>query len=119
MEKQELIEKVITQIGIDIKFGDTTALYELLEKLESKYLESYLLEISLDLNKIEVCQDWTATWRGWKTDGWYCIDNGDELFLKDKFTIMPEIIVTKNLSTTTKPTEGYFYLTHEIRENII
>ena len=44
--KEKLLEKVITQIGIDLKFGDSTALYELLSKLEDNYLESYLPEIS-------------------------------------------------------------------------
>lgn len=44
MEKQKLISEVVHQIELDIREGDYSVLYELLEKLDEKYLESYLPE---------------------------------------------------------------------------
>ncbi len=48
LEKEQLIDKVIVQIEIDLKFGDSTSLYEILEKVDIKYLEAYLPEESLN-----------------------------------------------------------------------
>lgn len=44
MEKQKLISEVVHQIELDIREGDYSVLYEVLEKLDEKYLESYLPE---------------------------------------------------------------------------
>ena len=44
MNKQKLISEVVHQIELDIREGDYSVLYELLEALDEKYLESYLPE---------------------------------------------------------------------------
>ena len=44
MNKQKLISEVMHQIELDIRKGDYSVLYELLDKLDEKYLESYLPE---------------------------------------------------------------------------
>lgn len=94
MNKEELIDKVIQQIQYDLNVGDSTAIEELLKKVDNKYLEAYLPEIN-ECNKIIVYQDWITNYFGaCKTDGWYCIDNGDEVYLKDKFDTLPNIIPT-------------------------
>ena len=49
----ELVDKVITQIQLDIESGDVTALEELLKRVPAKVLESYLPEIDESL-KIEI-----------------------------------------------------------------
>ena len=48
--KDRLIEEVINQIDADINLGNLEALYELLDKLDIKYLEAYLPEDSLKLS---------------------------------------------------------------------
>lgn len=45
----ELVDKVITQIQLDIESGDVTALEELLKRVPAKVLESYLPEIDESL----------------------------------------------------------------------
>ena len=42
---QELVDKVIGQIQLDIDSGDVTALEELLKRVPAKVLESYLPEV--------------------------------------------------------------------------
>ena len=49
----ELIDRVVTQIQLDIESGDVTALEELLKRVPAKVLESYLPEIDESL-KIEI-----------------------------------------------------------------
>ena len=44
MEKQELVDRVITQIQMDLENMDTTAIEELLWKLDDKFLTAYLPE---------------------------------------------------------------------------
>ena len=44
MDKQELVDRVITQFQMDIENMDTTAIEELLFKLDEKYLIAYLPE---------------------------------------------------------------------------
>jgi hypothetical protein len=44
MDKQELVDRVITQFQLDIENMDTTAIEELLWKLDDKYLIAYLPE---------------------------------------------------------------------------
>lgn len=118
VEKDKLIDKVAEQIKIDINDDELDPLYQLLDNLEVKHLKSYLPE-TFGLTKITVYQNWIATWLGWKTDGWYYIDNGDEVYLKDKFKDIPEITVTKFMSNITKSTKGYFYLKEEVKSNLI
>jgi hypothetical protein len=43
-DKQELVDRVITQFQMDIENMDTTAIEELLFKLDEKYLIAYLPE---------------------------------------------------------------------------
>ena len=45
---QELVDKVIGQIYLDIESGDITALEELLKRVPAKVLESYLPEVDMD-----------------------------------------------------------------------
>jgi hypothetical protein len=44
MDKQELVDCVITQFQMDIENMDTSAIEELLFKLDEKYLIAYLPE---------------------------------------------------------------------------
>lgn len=44
MDKQELVDRVITQFQMDIENMDTSAIEELLFKLDEKYLIAYLPE---------------------------------------------------------------------------
>ena len=44
MDKQELVDRVIYQIQMDLENMDTTAIEELLFKLDEKYLMAYLPE---------------------------------------------------------------------------
>ena len=44
MDENELINRVIAQIQLDIECGDVTALEELLKRVPAKVLESYLPE---------------------------------------------------------------------------
>jgi hypothetical protein len=44
----ELVDKVITQIQLDIESGDVTALEELLKRVPAKVLESYLPEVDIE-----------------------------------------------------------------------
>ena len=44
----ELVDKVIGQIYLDIESGDITALEELLKRVPAKVLESYLPEVDMD-----------------------------------------------------------------------
>lgn len=119
MNKEDLIDKVIQQIQYDLNMGDSTAIEELLKKVDNKYLEAYLPEID-ECNKIIVYQDWTSDFIGKNiSDGWYCIDNGDEVYLKDKFKVLPEITVTHYDQNTIKPNQGYFYLTDKVKETFI
>lgn len=116
--KEQLIEKVLTQIDSDLKSGDRTAIEQLLEKVEVKYLESYLPEESLSIElQIQVYQDWTFSIIGTpKTDGWYTIDNGDEVYLRDKFEELPKIVVTElDDKTITCPSRGYFLWTNDLK----
>ena len=111
LEKEKLIGEVINQIDADINLGNLEALYELLDKLDIKYLEAYLPEEDISPEvQIQVYQDWTYSIIGNpKTDGWYSIDNGDEVYLKDKFEMLPEIIVTKYFNQSLKcPNKGYY-----------
>jgi hypothetical protein len=43
-DKQELVDRVITQFQLDIENMDTSAIEELLWKLDDKYLIAYLPE---------------------------------------------------------------------------
>jgi hypothetical protein len=43
-DKQELVDRVITQIQMDIENMDTTSIEELLWKLDDKFLIAYLPE---------------------------------------------------------------------------
>jgi hypothetical protein len=43
--KQELIDRVIGQIELDLENRDVTAIFELLDKLSVSVLESYLSEV--------------------------------------------------------------------------
>ena len=45
MDKQELVDRVITQFQMDLENMDTTAIEELLFKLDNKDLEAYLPEV--------------------------------------------------------------------------
>ena len=44
MDKQELVDRVITQFQMDLENMDTTAIEELLWKLDDKFLIAYLPE---------------------------------------------------------------------------
>lgn len=46
--KQELVDRVITQIQVDIENKDTTSIEELLRKLDDKFLIAYLPEETTD-----------------------------------------------------------------------
>jgi hypothetical protein len=48
MDKQELVDRVITQIQMDLNNMDSTALEELLWKLDDKFLIAYLPEEKTD-----------------------------------------------------------------------
>lgn len=49
----ELVDRVIIQIQLDIESGDVTALEELLKRVPAKVLESYLPEVDENL-EIEI-----------------------------------------------------------------
>jgi len=53
VEMQELVDRVIGQIQLDIDSGDVTALEELLRRVPAKVLESYLPEVDENL-QIEI-----------------------------------------------------------------
>ena len=44
MDKQELVDRVITQIQMDLENMDSSAIEELLWKLDDKFLIAYLPE---------------------------------------------------------------------------
>lgn len=48
MDKQELVDRVITQFQMDLENMDTTAIEELLWKLDDKFLIAYLPEENID-----------------------------------------------------------------------
>lgn len=48
MDKQELVDRVITQFQMDLENMDTTAIEELLWKLDDKFLIAYLPEEMTD-----------------------------------------------------------------------
>lgn len=48
MDKQELVDRVIYQIQMDLENMDTTAIEELLWKLDDKFLIAYLPEENID-----------------------------------------------------------------------
>ena len=48
MDKQELVDRVITQIQMDLENMDTSAIEELLWKLDDKFLTAYLPEEMTD-----------------------------------------------------------------------
>jgi hypothetical protein len=57
----ELVDKVITQIQLDIESGDVTALEELLKRVPAKVLESYLPEVEMELEddgQPDEAQEW-------------------------------------------------------------
>lgn len=53
MEKT-LIDRVITQIELDLQTGDLTALEELLKRVPEQVLESYLPEVDFENLEIEI-----------------------------------------------------------------
>ena len=53
MEKP-LIDRVITQIELDLQTGDLTALEELLKRVPEQVLESYLPEVDFENLEIEI-----------------------------------------------------------------
>jgi hypothetical protein len=57
----ELVDKVIGQIYLDIESGDITALEELLKRVPAKVLESYLPEVEMELEddgQPDEAQEW-------------------------------------------------------------
>ena len=50
----ELIDRVIGQIYIDIESGDITALEELLKRVPEQVLESYLPEVDFENLEIQI-----------------------------------------------------------------
>ena len=48
MDKQVLVDRVITQFQMDLENMDTTAIEELLWKLDDKFLIAYLPEENID-----------------------------------------------------------------------
>ena len=57
----ELIDRVVTQIQLDIESGDVTALEELLKRVPAKVLESYLPEVDMELEddgQPDEAQEW-------------------------------------------------------------
>jgi hypothetical protein len=55
MEMQKsLVDRVITQIEIDMRGYDLTALEELLKRVPTKVLESYLPEVDFENLEIEI-----------------------------------------------------------------
>jgi hypothetical protein len=57
----ELIDRVVTQIQLDIESGDVTALEELLKRVPAKVLESYLPEVDIELEddgQPDEAQEW-------------------------------------------------------------
>ena len=55
MEMQKsLVDRVITQIELDIQSLDLTALEELLKRVPTKVLESYLPEVDFENLEIEI-----------------------------------------------------------------
>jgi hypothetical protein len=57
----ELVDKVIGQIYLDIESGDITALEELLKRVPAKVLESYLPEVDMELEddgQPDEAQEW-------------------------------------------------------------
>ena len=45
MDKQEILDKVLEQVKLDVEIGDVTALEELLSNLPSDLLQGYLSEV--------------------------------------------------------------------------
>ena len=64
----ELVDKVITQIQLDIESGDVTALEELLKRVPAKVLESYLPEVDLDYNDYDGQPDEAQEWHDFDPD---------------------------------------------------
>jgi hypothetical protein len=59
VEMQELVDRVIGQIQLDIDSGDVTALEELLKRVPAKVLESYLPEVDLEYDgQPDEAQEW-------------------------------------------------------------
>ena len=57
----ELVDRVVTQIQLDIESGDVTALEELLKRVPAKVLESYLPEVDIELEddgQPDEAQEW-------------------------------------------------------------
>ncbi len=57
----ELVDRVVTQIQLDIESGDVTALEELLKRVPAKVLESYLPEVEMELEddgQPDEAQEW-------------------------------------------------------------
>jgi hypothetical protein len=55
----KLVDKVITQIQLDIESGDVTALEELLKRVPAKVLESYLPEVDMEYDgQPDEAQEW-------------------------------------------------------------
>ena len=55
----ELIDRVVTQIQLDIESGDVTALEELLKRVPAKVLESYLPEVDMEYDgQPDEAQEW-------------------------------------------------------------
>jgi hypothetical protein len=57
----ELVDRVVTQIQLDIESGDVTALEELLKRVPAKVLESYLPEVDMELEddgQPDEAQEW-------------------------------------------------------------
>ena len=60
MEMQKsLVDRVITQIEIDMRGDDLTALEELLKRVPAKVLESYLPEVDMEYDgQPDEAQEW-------------------------------------------------------------
>lgn len=55
----ELLDRVIGQIQLDIESGDVTALEELLKRVPAKVLESYLPEVDMEYDgQPDEAQEW-------------------------------------------------------------
>jgi hypothetical protein len=58
-EMQELVDRVLTQIQLDIDSGDVTALEELLKRVAPQVLESYLPEVETEYDgQPDEAQEW-------------------------------------------------------------
>jgi hypothetical protein len=64
----ELVDKVITQIQLDIESGDVTALEELLKRVPAKVLESYLPEVDMECDEYDGQPDEAQEWHDFDPD---------------------------------------------------